>query len=74
MGNRLKPCPFCGANAATHEYVPMCGPSLYKVGCNSKRCREHIGPQQNASADSGWRKTKREAVEDWNRRARAVIE
>lgn len=68
MGN-LKPCPFCGCNAAVLEREQFSGPILYKIVCNSKKCRghDHAG-NVGAWMENGWRESREEAAELWNRR------
>lgn len=66
----LKRCPFCGRNAGVLEYQQLHGPTLYKVVCNSKKCRGHDSPGNVGSwLENGWRESREEAVELWNRRA-----
>ena len=52
MNDELKPCPFCGGEAI----VDGCDDTLWIVIC--KECNSSIG----------YKETKEEAVEAWNRR------
>lgn len=68
--SKLKPCPFCGSNAGVLEYQRLSGPTLYKVVCNSRKCRGHDGAGSvGAWLENGWRDSREEAAELWNRRA-----
>ena len=66
----LKKCPFCGCNAGVLEYRQLHGPTLYKIACNSKKCRGHDSAGNVGSwLENGWRESREEAAELWNRRA-----
>lgn len=52
MSNKLKPCPFCGGEAI----IDGCDDTLWIVIC--KECNASIG----------YKETKEEAIEAWNRR------
>ena len=56
MNNKLKPCPFCGAEAEVHKNVFAEG-TVYTVECISCSC------------GLDWFDTEEEAIEAWNRRA-----
>ena len=52
MDNKLKPCPFCGGEAI----IDGCDDTLWIVIC--KECNASIG----------YKETKEEAIEAWNKR------
>ena len=52
MNDELKPCPFCGG----HAIIDGCDDTLWIVIC--KECNASIG----------YKETKEEAIEAWNRR------
>ena len=69
----LKKCPFCGCNAGVLEYRRLHGPTLYKIACNSKKCRGHDSTGSvGAWLENGWRESREEAAELWNRRSEYV--
>ena len=69
----LKKCPFCGSNAGVLEYRRLSGPTLYKVVCNSRKCRGHDGAGSvGAWLENGWRESREEAAELWNRRSERI--
>lgn len=68
--SELKPCPFCGCNAGVLEREQLNGPTLYKIVCNSKKCRghDHAG-NVGAWLENGWRESREIAAQIWNRRS-----
>lgn len=73
--SELKPCPFCGCNAGVLEHEQLNGPTLYKIVCNSKKCRghDHAG-NVGAWLENGWRESREIAAQIWNRRAERTCE
>lgn len=71
----LKSCQFCGCNAGVLEREQLNGPILYKIVCNSKKCRghDHAG-NVGAWMENGWRESREEAAELWNRRSERTCE
>ena len=68
--NGLKPCPFCGSNAAVLEHERLSGVMLYKIVCGSKACRGHDSAGNiGAWLENGWRESREIAAQIWNRRA-----
>ena len=57
MSNKLKPCPFCGG----HAIIDGCDDTLWIVIC--KECNASIG----------YKETKEEAIEEWNRRVQPTF-
>ena len=57
MTNELKPCPFCGSEAKLFTARGKCNQIVRCVACN-------VSP--------GYRQTKKEAIEAWNRRAEST--
>ena len=75
MMSDLKPCPFCGCNAGVLEREQLNGPILYKIVCNSKKCRGHDSAGNVGSwMENGWRESREEAAELWNRRSERACE
>lgn len=67
MGEKLKPCPFCGSDAELKTDIryprPMCQPKrAYEVFCTNYDCI--IG-----RVDERYFLNKKKAIEAWNRRA-----
>lgn len=52
---KLKPCPFCGAEASQPERIKYIGRPSWKIGCVIFCVHMYRG-------------TKKEAIESWNRR------
>lgn len=72
MAKELKPCPFCGADAAiiTACYENVCGDDCNCDGCDD--CTYAICCSMNSGgcgASSGYRASVDKAIEAWNRRA-----
>lgn len=74
MGEKLKPCPFCGSDS-----YPKVGPYQfppdhdggawtwgYSVVCDASGFE---GSEKGCGSSSAWSETPAEAVEAWNRRA-----
>lgn len=57
MSNKLKPCPFCGGEAI----IDGCDDTLWIAIC--KKCNASIG----------YKETKQEAIEEWNRRVQPTF-
>lgn len=57
MNDELKPCPFCGG----HAIIDGCDDTLWIVIC--KECNAAIG----------YKETKEEAIEEWNRRVQPTF-
>ena len=57
MSDKLKPCPFCGG----HAIIDGCDDTLWIVIC--KECNASIG----------YKETKEEAIEEWNRRVQPTF-
>ena len=62
MMYNLKPCPFCGGEAAVATTLDDEGGIVYSVGCH--KCRIAIAKQR----DGYFWERKYDAIEAWNRR------
>lgn len=57
MSSEIKPCPFCGGEAAVE-----CSGGAFAIVCRSCGCR-------TATRTKGWKPSYEEAAEAWNRRS-----
>ena len=60
---KLKPCPFCGGEAAIGDTIDENGVLVYTVGCH--KCKIAIAKQR----DGYFWQRKKEAIVAWNRRS-----
>ena len=65
---KLKSCPFCGGKAKLESCFSDDKNDLYCVDHKSKKCP--IGNEYYKGMETGYYKTKRGAINAWNRRVK----